>query len=155
METINLLYSTNAFDFRYPHTILTFCASVPTHHLNTISSLHLTCDIWNLVNPDPTLHLSCPLFSSAAWQNKTTLEGVFDIMRGMRGLRVLQIEHRNRERLSLGNGAYEFSRNIDERLRRAVVGLEQVVCLEVKIPWTCGDVRRAGGGLGVYFELQG
>jgi hypothetical protein len=134
-----LLYSSNAFDFRYPHTLVAFCSTVPNHRLNQLRSLHLTCDILGL-GDDSILQNAHSVDPTS-----TVLENCFMALSRLEGLRVLRIENRARDRHSR-NYHWEFSRGIQGRL----VGLLREIraeISEVKTPWFEGDLRREVGGL--------
>lgn len=145
-ETINLLYTSNAFDFRYPHTVVSFCSTVPQHRLNLIKSLHLTCDIWDLnrVDVDPNLTSKVKIANSET--EKMILEECFAAISRLEGLKVLRIEDLDRDRYSR-NYHYAFSRDIQKMLVQSLRGIRQKEIFEVKTSWFAEENWRELGDL--------
>jgi hypothetical protein len=91
-ETINLLYSSYTFDFRYPDTLKSFCNVVPHAQLDMIHSIQLTCDFWNAMFMNERHHRW-----TDARKNRFVFDDMCEVLASLKELRLLRIEHQERD----------------------------------------------------------
>jgi len=91
-ETINLLYNSYTFDFRYPDTLKDFYNAVPHAQLDMIHSIQLTCDFWNAMFMNVRHHRW-----TDSRKNRFVFDDMCEVLTSLKGLRLLHIEHQERD----------------------------------------------------------
>jgi hypothetical protein len=146
-ETITLLYSSYTFDFRYPHTVSSFSATVPRHRLDRITSLQLTCDFWNF-----NLTNEIPHVFPKDQQGNVTLEDICELLANLQGLKVLRIEHLDRDRNVYRNHRYEPLSGRRKDILQAMCLIQQTKVFAFKCPWA-EDIKKEFGEAPMPFNL--